>query len=143
MRFPGRAGQLQGPATRPNPALLAELANNYAGYNRFLAREWARLRVPPNPADYQNDIHGFLVALDQRDDVLRAEGALRKCVASQRGQADLGAPPDPSKPFLDDRNRLLSVETGQPLSDDAGADPVPPPAMPDWAAAAAGQAPRR
>ena len=130
LEFPGRAGQLQ--RAGAVPALIRELGDNYATYNRFLAERLRELGGEPEPDEYRGDMGGLLVRGSQLRDVVAAELLLRRCEAHRKRARALDAQPA-RPPLVDPGQRLISIETEQPTLDDAptrrarGWRPAPPP----------------
>jgi hypothetical protein len=115
VRFPGRAGELQRQGA--TPALVRELGDNYASYHAFLARALQDLGARPEEAQMLEDIDAYFAAWDRIDDVVVAEVVLRRCRAHRQAGASLADAPSRSVPLVDERDRLISVETQAPERD--------------------------
>jgi hypothetical protein len=110
LRFPGRAGELQDAGA--TPALAKELGDNYGRYHGFLSDELAKVGRP-EPRDF-DDIEAYMKECAKAQEIVRAEALLRNCRRFRREGRRLDAPLDPEVPLIDDRDRLVSVETGKP-----------------------------
>jgi hypothetical protein len=116
LRWPGRAGKLQD--ERSTAALMAELGDNYASYNEWLAREANAIGSRPDPTAY-DDPDDYARACAHVRDILAAEILLRQA----RGFRQLGRSlrdRDRSAPLVDGAHRLVSAETGRATLDVEG-----------------------
>ncbi|HEX8068056.1 MAG TPA: hypothetical protein VF520_16180 [Thermoleophilaceae bacterium] len=114
--FPGRAGELQRAGRMA--ALIAEVGDRYADYNRHLASELEASGGRPEPADYEGDFPGYAAACDAVRDLVAAEVFLRRARA-HRGAGSFHGPLD-GTPLVDGSHRIVSVETGRPAVDVPG-----------------------
>jgi hypothetical protein len=127
IRFPDRAGEFQDAGA--TASLVRELGDNYGRYHEYLAREGQRLRDEFDPGKYGWDLDGFGRAAAHLHEIVMAESLLRACRTYRRDGKRLGTRPDSMVPLVDNRQRLLSLETGQSIGDDPGVDlgrPVKP-----------------
>lgn len=111
LRFPGLAGELQ--KAGATASFVRELGDNYERYHAHLAGTLAHGLEQhggrPDPADYP-EFDSFAVAWGPLEDIIRAEGLLRRCRAFRRFGDRLDTMRGFEIPLLDDNDRLVSVE---------------------------------
>jgi hypothetical protein len=134
IEFPGAASELQ--SIGATAALMRELGDNYPVYNQYLAKRMLDLGGRPDPVDYPNDFAGYTDACDETWETLVAEALIRRCRANRLFGDSLAQTASPDTPLVDDRHRLVSVETGAAVLPDSAGSPAAaawkPPPMP-WA----------
>jgi hypothetical protein len=131
LEFPGEAGELQ--RVGATASLVRELGDNYAQYHDFLAAELEKLGGRPK-ASGEGPSPEFLAHWQRADDIIASEVVLRVCRGYRKAGRSLAAAPDLDPALVDTRDRLLSVETRQPLDGTQGSTATPrvTPPMPKW-----------
>jgi hypothetical protein len=135
IRFPGAAGRYQDAGA--TASFIRELGDGYERYHAFLANALEALGGRPEPADYGKDVVGYYRDSDRFADIIVAEVLLRRCRAFRRTGRRLDDPDFDDPTTLDERHRLVSVETRAPSSRPLpSGDPAPhywerPPSPPE------------
>jgi hypothetical protein len=118
LELPGRAGELR--AAGATAALIREFGDNYGVYHEFLAGELEKLGERPRATRDGPPSPEFVRHWRRADEIVRCEIILRACRAYRKQGRSLVARLDLSRAFVDERHRLLSVESGEPMSGASG-----------------------
>lgn len=111
LTFPDPAGRFQ--IEGQTASLVRELGDNYGAYHEFLERQMLDLGGRPDPADYKR-FEDYAAVCTRLDEILSAEGLIRRCRALRQLGGRLGDLPD-GTPFVDKDHLLVSVETGRAI----------------------------